>query len=287
MTEQTIAQAQMTMQWWEVTVPQAERWLRSNTRNRHESPHRIRRYANDMVEGRWYPHHQALAFDEEGYLEDGQNRLRALIRAAGMLNDPDFSLGFWVCSNTPREAFYVMDTGKPRSLADALTIEGEANARHLSAFTNILWRITDGIDEKGFPAPANPGTARALEFWEPRKHGLREAVPPTNHVYYYLHGPSSAYGGLYYRFAEIDHDDATLFYDKLAVGTHMAKDDPILMLRNHILNYTRAESMHHLDRIHIAGLMVKAWNAYRQGKSVRQLSWKRGGSNPQPFPQPV
>ena len=260
-----------------VTPEMAGEWLTRNPHNRNESPKRIRRYARDMSAGRWMLTHQPIAFDEQDDLLDGQNRLQALLRS-------NTSQEFLVVRGAPRESFYVVDTGKPRNFADALTIRGESNARLLAASTNILWRITEGR-ENGNPASDNPDTPRALEFFEPNAEGLRAAMKPAHHVYYYLHGPHSAYGGLYHLFATIHQEDADLYYERLAVGTHMEAGDPILALRNNILAVTRsADTKFSVDRIYTAALMIKAWNAYRQNRSVRQLAWKRGGANPEAFP---
>jgi len=34
-------------------------------------------------------------------------------------------------------------------------------------------------------------------------------------------------------------------------------------------------------------VMLKAWNAWREGREVKILAWKRGGANPERFPIPV
>ena len=33
-------------------------------------------------------------------------------------------------------------------------------------------------------------------------------------------------------------------------------------------------------------LTIKVWNAWRDGESIRTLSWKQGGTYPEPFPVP-
>jgi len=37
---------------------------------------------------------------------------------------------------------------------------------------------------------------------------------------------------------------------------------------------------------YIAALVIKAWNAYRDGAPVRQLKYRIGGANPEKFPEP-
>lgn len=32
--------------------------------------------------------------------------------------------------------------------------------------------------------------------------------------------------------------------------------------------------------------LIKAWNAWRDGRELKILGWKRGGAKPEPFPIP-
>ncbi len=65
----------------EVTPEQAQTWLATKKRNRRQSPFVIRRYARMMEEGDWKAStNESIAFNHEGQLIDGEQRLAAVIR---------------------------------------------------------------------------------------------------------------------------------------------------------------------------------------------------------------
>lgn len=53
--------------------------LNKNVRN--VIPSVVDRFARDMTSGRWRETHQGIAFDEDGFLVDGQHRIRAVIKS--------------------------------------------------------------------------------------------------------------------------------------------------------------------------------------------------------------
>jgi hypothetical protein len=57
---------------------------------------------------------------------------------------------------------------------------------------------------------------------------------------------------------------------------------PVGVLRNTLINTVRNVPVTY-DRIYIAALIKKAWNAFRE---VRNLSWRRGRSSPEVLPVP-
>lgn len=64
-----------------ITPAIAAKWLEKNIGNRNPSPNTIAGYARDMIAGNWRALHQPLAFDADGKLIDGQNRLFAVIKS--------------------------------------------------------------------------------------------------------------------------------------------------------------------------------------------------------------
>jgi hypothetical protein len=78
----------------------------------------VRSFAEAMRRGEWLVTHQGIAFDVNGVLVDGQHRLAAVIEA-------DQPVEMTVFTEVPEGAFDVLDTGKRRTAADVLAIEGE------------------------------------------------------------------------------------------------------------------------------------------------------------------
>ena len=72
----------MTMAIEDITPKKAKEYLAKNIHNpRHGNMNRsvIKRYAEDMKAGKWELNGEAIMFDEDGYLKNGQHRLAAII----------------------------------------------------------------------------------------------------------------------------------------------------------------------------------------------------------------
>ena len=164
-----------------ITPEMARAWLAANQSNRPISEQVIKRYAEDMKAGRWKATHQGIAFDRAGLLLDGQHRLRAIIRAG-------IAVLFAVFRDCDRDTFDRLDTGRKRTAADALAIDGTEHARTLAAIARSLIRF--GFKESGVT------DAFVVEF--AREHGdeLAEFVP--------LAGSLTASGAAAFAFASTD-----------------------------------------------------------------------------------
>lgn len=109
---------------WEVITPiMADAWLREFNRiNRSISIDRAIRYAEDIERGKWITTHQGIAFDEDGVLIDGAHRLAAITMAG-------LPVRLLVTRGLPKEARFVIDQGKPRSVVDAISLDGGTSIR--------------------------------------------------------------------------------------------------------------------------------------------------------------
>lgn len=108
----------------------AANWLRDfNVHNRPLQERHSEHLQRDIEAGRWRLTHQGVAIDAELRLLDGQHRLRA-IAASGR------AVPIQVTWNLDPEVFPVIDTGKRRTAADALSLAGvKVKNRALSAST--------------------------------------------------------------------------------------------------------------------------------------------------------
>jgi hypothetical protein len=148
-----------------ITVPMAKDWLKKNILNRHQDPTRIRILADDMEGDRFIETHEGVAFDEGGNLIDGQHRLEAIV-LSGM---PQELVVVW---GVPREAIKVIDSGKPRSIADVLRIEGSrASSTHAAIAARLI------MDLK--PSSNRTALSRTLKIAMVKKHwdAMEFAIP--------------------------------------------------------------------------------------------------------------
>src|SRR5262249_7354433 len=88
----------------------------------------------------------------------------------------------------------------------------------------------------------------------------------------------------YWLFSRIEPDDAEHFFNRLHDGQNMAKGDPIYEFRR-VMETTKSMRGERSTTF-ITAVMVKAWNAYRDGKAVQVLTFRPGGAKPEQFPEP-
>ena len=115
-----------------ITPKKAAEMLEHNGHNRPLTRTRVREFAEAMKRGDWQLTHQGIAFDTDGQLKDGQHRLAAIVEA-------DQPVTMMVTTDLPPETFDVLDTGKRRTAADALTINGEKSTSMLAAMVRVIW----------------------------------------------------------------------------------------------------------------------------------------------------
>jgi len=95
----------------------AEAYLATACRNRRIKHGRVSQYRDQMLRGLWRLTHQGIAFNVDGQLFDGQNRLHAVLGT-------DLIIPMSVTRNVPSSAMLVADRGCTRTDADAMEIEG-------------------------------------------------------------------------------------------------------------------------------------------------------------------
>ena len=87
-------------------------------KNREIHDNVVSQYARDMANGNWLTTHQGIAFDERGYLRDGQHRLLAIIES----NTPVL---MQVTFGLPSCSYAGIDVGIKRSTKDVFALSDE------------------------------------------------------------------------------------------------------------------------------------------------------------------
>lgn len=119
-----------------------EKYHISNNRNKRSG--QIAKYICDMTAGEWVPTHQGIAFNEQGLLYDGQNRLKACI-------DADVPFETLVFFNCPDRGMSRTDLVGARSVLDAAKIEGRHTTKSQISLARVLvWGAEFGVQ---LPAP--------------------------------------------------------------------------------------------------------------------------------------
>lgn len=266
----------------QVTPELAEEWLARNMRNRIPSQNKQEQYAKDATSGRWILTGQAIQFDRDGVLIDGQNRLQ-------MITNTGVTIPLMVVWNLDPEAKYVIDSGKARTAADGAAMDGIPKytavatiARHaINWDENDLWnnrrpsneRIRKWLLDHDAKAPDSLVQVAVTRAGWMRKLGKG-------------YGGLGAWGFIYMRLAKVDAADAVRFFEVVSdpIGGP-DKTDARVALSLRIAKDTPWPSSYYID---LLGLVFSAWNAYRQGLPRQKLTSPKGeGWKPSNLPELV
>lgn len=127
----------------DVTPQMATEWLDMNHNNRAVSQTRVDAFARVMKAGGWRVNNQAIAFDVDGNLIDGQHRLWAIVEAK-------MTVRISVAHNVSKDAIKTIDRGGTRSIGEVLRREGEMpSPGRVSSWCNSDRLLMENVSGKG------------------------------------------------------------------------------------------------------------------------------------------
>jgi hypothetical protein len=239
----------------------AEAMLARNSGNRTLREATARKYGHVMGEGRWQPHTaEAIKFDTNGVMRDGQHRLRGVIISGA-------SVQFTVALGCDPKEADVYDQGITRSAADISHQHGVPNANQAAALTALILRIerqdmasfdrlmiTDKTDElytgdELFDFAVKIG-ARCKRFGPPSSMAL-------------------AYWTISHKTSRPDR--LAPFWDGLITGADLPMGGPILRLRESLVG--EDWGMGRDGCVKRAAATILAWNAVLERRRPRHFAW--------------
>jgi hypothetical protein len=259
-----------------ITPELAREWLGFNTHNRNLRFRVIRAYAADMAAGNWQWNGESIKFAKDGTLLDGQHRLAAIAESGTTLD-------MLVIRGLPNETQETVDGGAKRRFGDVLHLRGERDPLLLAAIIRrvVIWEISPQQGNvRGDYVPTNAQMLQALEQYPE----LRDLTRPVSAVHCAL--PGSIIGFCWWVFARCEDaaSDVDFFFARLSDGQGLVKGDPIYELRRAADN-SKTVRGERSERF-LTAIIIKAWNAYRDGATVGLLTFRLGGARPEKFPVP-
>ena len=249
----------------EISPSLAAMWLATNKNNRFPSKPHQRKLENDMKAGHWVVNGEAIKFDQDGNLLDGQHRLRAVVAA-------DVTISSLVVMGVPAVAFVTMDTGRPRSLSDVLTLNGyRASPAKLASGVRMAMLLESGkIEFQGVIAHAD-----AMAWFEQNKHISHFAYAPkmTRTLL-----PSAVYCGLRYKLWQNHPLLSDDFFEKFESGANLGATHPVKVLRDRLA--VQKGKLGALRVEEIMALTIKAWNLFLNKKTIVTLRWTKNDDFP-------
>jgi hypothetical protein len=242
-----------------VTPDAATAWLGTTSGPHRANLRAVANYSKAMEDGSWKLNGEPIIFSNKGILLDGYARLRACTRAG----KPFKTL---VIRGIDSASFETIDAVRKRTLGDILHIRREPNGRALAAALMIVWRYWQGdlATQKKMPS-ASELLAHLDANPEIRNISLPVAKDAAPDV------PLGIGTAMHHLFAAVDLDQANEFFQQFVddVGT-----TPAGVLRAALR--TMAEQGGRRVQPTMMAMIIKAWNAFRDQKTITLVRYNFG-----------
>jgi hypothetical protein len=254
-----------------VTPDYAKDLLQKNDRNRGISKYVLSNYVSDMKNDRWQDSASQIQISSEGSLLNGQHRLHAVVESGR-------SQYFTITKGLEKKTQDVMDLGKTRTVADALSIRGVKNWHMVAASIRLHYGWQTGTPIKTFGGGRTGRTkAQEIELILQEK----DKIPMLGEVMNMASRSTSAFrpltggsvGAFLIEAARLPGtwEYARNFIEQVTTGERLVDRDPILVLRNRLNKMWFMKEKPLAERAVKLGLIVSAWNHYVEGNKVSTL----------------
>jgi len=239
-----------------ITPDKAKEILSKNPDNRRVRPHDVAKIARAIVDRRWRLNGETLKIGRDGILLDGQHRLLAVVKSG-------IAIETYVVRDVDPDTFDTIDIGAKRSVADTLRRAGCMNANVVGGGIRVVEQLKGGqIFESN--VKVTPDEARlflldqpAIEYSASITGNCRQIISP------------SVACGLHFLFGKKDAGLADAFFGLLAEGTGMSAGHPVWVLREKLRTWSLGK--HRPPQVEILAASIRAWNAFRTGRSLKSL----------------
>ena len=251
----------------DITPKIAEAMLVYNTNNRSLRRDRVAVLADEMSRKQWMSTGEAIRFDVDGTLLDGQHRLEGCVAAKMTLKQQ------LIVTGLPRKAFAVIDTGMKRTPKDTLHVAGIANGSAIAPVARLLSVIMAGLDPYDVNAMKLVTRQDLVKFAQENLSDLDWANRLSRPVYAATKlGNQTALISLAMNALAKGHSREKIeeFFGSLATGERLAATSPILSLRTWLIK-TGKDLQRNAAATHYCNYVV-AFNAWVSGKIVRRHS---------------
>lgn len=257
-----------------ITPHYAKELLKRNPKNRPISLPWVDTMSQTMTNGHWLEDGSPIRLDKDGYLLDGQQRLSACVKSG-----IEF-LAVEVTDLNPKTSV-VMDDTKRRSMADALSIDGEANAALLAATLTLVDKLktqTLGHGGSSYGKHQNyEGQILLNKYPE-----VKNSVDFTKTMSRKAPIPPACVAAAHYLFWHLDPGLADKFITAVCKGFQTSAS-PAWLYRE--LMFRKSQAGQRLGRYYILSGIIKAWNLTRKSKTVSRLIIHNSGkANKLPTP---
>lgn len=245
-----------------VTADMASDWLtsRNHPKNRPISAPVAGKYQRDMAHKLWHRSPAPIVFTKDGYLIDGQHRLKAQANAG-------ITLAWKIEPGWDFEVYRILDSGFKRSAAHMLQNTTQPGA--VANAARYMAALSDN-DRWGIPRYGRVTTAEILQVaatWPELTWYEKE----VKNIYRATRLPLGVHMAVLAQAARTVHIGKIKgWLDGLYNGSNLEIGDPRLTLRNRYATGYRPMTHVPIRDLHY-GQVVKAWNAFAEDRQLTLL----------------
>lgn len=251
--------------------------LSLNFGNRNPTYSDIEKYAKDMFNKKWFFLGNSIKFSVNNHLIDGQKELAAIIHSKTVQR-------YHIQCALPPAAAFVIDTGRMRSVADALTAAGFKDCNNLAAAIRTViamnkYQRTPGTLERNQKIDNQmvvDWTGNKTNISLLQKAVLKGVACRKTGKFFTI----STWAGVIYLLNKVNAEDAEYFIEGLATGrdlnTRLIRDNNIYVLREKLNNLNLGVEHTHATtyRDERMRYFMRMWNASRDNEKIHKLSEK-------------
>jgi hypothetical protein len=253
-----------------ITPERAAYYLSLNNHNRPLNQRHVEFLVEEIKEGRWRLNGESIKLNGTRLL-DGQHRLSAIAMSGE-------SVQSLVVRDIDCNVFDTIDLNRRRGGSDVLAVIGEQNYTQLASTLQFIHAYRSGTFLNSYRLSATKVQEELSLF-----PGCRKSVAMAKQSG--LTMPLSVAAGVHFLASLIDQEKADQFLSDLISGASLSTDDPVLLLRNRMIQNRQSNAR--LDKSYIAALTIKAVNARLSNLKVRHLRWTTSGRGNETFPSIV
>jgi len=253
-----------------VTPEVAALLLERNASNRKLNEGDIQRYADDIMAARWAFNGETLIVSDDGFLNDGQHRCHAVIRAGRAIETA-------VVFGVPRESRTTVDGGRVRQVGDYLQMDDIPNGTNVAAAARKIMEIEDY--GKIITSADLRHSKQAILDRSRQDSEILASVRACHLQGYGKVGSLSMLATAHYFLKQVDVDAADQFIHKLVSGADLPLHHPIWTARNKLVG--RDVRLNQNEKLKT---IIMGWNNWRAGKQkVRTVTHtvKKGEALPE------
>lgn len=262
-----------------ITPELAAQYLKMDTVNRPLNRNHVTFLAGEMTRGEWKLNGEAICFDTQGRLVNGQHRLQAVIKAG-------IPVRFLVARGCEDDSFVTYDSGRNRRVDEVFYLSGVKNASVVSSIVRRYAALSQGY------AAVNSG-GRGKEQTQGFSHGKIRLSKEQLLTVYRAHGDFFQMAGSFasecYRKLPLmtttetgalvayltldrrhEEDFVTAFFRMLYFESS-SLNNSINLLRERLVR-SRMGAIN-ITAYYKFNILAKTWNAYVRGISLKCLLW--------------